>query len=130
MDNNTYDLPISKAELARLLNVSRTYVTLLTQGKRKPSPAMIDKLTKLGINANLKYMYQRMYGPLAQLAEQLTLNQQVPSSILGRLSSQLIPVHAFPYPDRSKINAVIIFCTTELYFETLTEFLVITLGRQ
>jgi len=90
MDNNTYDLPISKAELARLLNVSRTYVTLLTQGKKKPSPAMIDKLTKLGINANLKYMYQRMYGPLAQLAEQLTLNQQVPSSILGRLRNSSI----------------------------------------
>ena len=90
MDNNTSELPVSKAELARLLNVSRTYVTLLSQGKKKPGPAMVDRLAKLGLTADLKYMYQRTCGPLAQLAEQLTLNQQVPSSILGRLRNSSI----------------------------------------
>ena len=75
MDNNTSNFPISKAELARQLNVSRTYVTLLTQGKKKPSKEMVDRLAKLGLTANLTYMYQRTDGPLAQLVEHLTFNR-------------------------------------------------------
>ena len=35
---------MSKAELARHLGVSRTYVTLLAQGKRKLSKRLADKL--------------------------------------------------------------------------------------
>ena len=36
--------PINKAELARQLGVSRTHITLLTQGKRKLSDKLADKL--------------------------------------------------------------------------------------
>ena len=44
---------MSRAELARQLGVSRTYITLLAQGKRKPSQKIADKLTKLKLTANL-----------------------------------------------------------------------------
>ncbi len=47
------NLPISKAELARELGVSRTYVTLLTQGKRNPSKRIVDRLAQLQLTANL-----------------------------------------------------------------------------
>ena len=40
-------LPITKAELARQLEVSRTYVTLLTQGKRQPSQQLANKIKQL-----------------------------------------------------------------------------------
>ena len=43
----------SKAELTRQLGVSRTYITLLAQGKRKPSKRMVDRLAALGLTANL-----------------------------------------------------------------------------
>ena len=41
------DLPITKAELARELGVSRTYITLLSQGKRKPSQQLANKLRQI-----------------------------------------------------------------------------------
>jgi len=41
--NNT----ISRAELARQLGVSRTYVTLLIQGKRTPSQLVANKIKQL-----------------------------------------------------------------------------------
>ena len=44
---------ISKAELARQLGVSRTYITLLAQGKRKPSKGMVGRLAALGLTANI-----------------------------------------------------------------------------
>ncbi len=47
------NLPISKAELARELGVSRTYVTLLAQGKRNPSKRIVDRLTQLQLTANV-----------------------------------------------------------------------------
>ncbi len=47
------NLPISKAELARELGVSRTYVTLLTQGKRKPSKRIVDRLAQFKLTANV-----------------------------------------------------------------------------
>ena len=47
------NLPISKAELARELGVSRTYVTLLCQGKRNPSKRIVDRLAQLQLTANL-----------------------------------------------------------------------------
>ena len=68
-------LPITRAELARHLGVSRTYVTLLCQGKKKPSKEMADRLAKLGLTANLEYQYQRTDGPLTQLVEHTTFNQ-------------------------------------------------------
>ena len=44
---------ISKAQLARQLGVSRTYITLLAQGKRKPSKQMVGRLAALGLTANV-----------------------------------------------------------------------------
>ena len=71
------DLPISKAEIARQLGVSRTYVTLLAQSKRKPSKKIVDKLTQLKLtrNADVNLCNNAKCGPLAQLAEHLTFNQ-------------------------------------------------------
>ncbi len=77
-------LPISKAELAMELGVSRTYVTLLYQGKKKPSKKMADRLAKLGLTVNLcdnvGSHVGTQYGPLAQLVEHLTFNQGVVGS--------------------------------------------------
>ncbi len=42
-----YRKPISKAELARRLGVSRSHITLLTQGKRKLSKRLADKLADI-----------------------------------------------------------------------------------
>ncbi len=46
-------LTITKAELARRLGVSRTYVTLLTQGKRQPSQQLANKIKQLQLTAEL-----------------------------------------------------------------------------
>ena len=73
---------ISRAELARRLGVSRTYVTLLLNNQRTPSHQVANKIRQLLLAADVS---QRMHGPLAQLAEQLTLNQQVTGSIPVRL---------------------------------------------
>ena len=45
--------PMSKAELARRLGVSRTYVTLLTQGKRQPGQQLANKIKQLQLTAEL-----------------------------------------------------------------------------
>ena len=45
-------IPMSKAELARQLGVSRTYITLLSNGKRTPSQKIVDKLTHLQLTWN------------------------------------------------------------------------------
>ncbi len=66
------NLPISKAELARELGVSRTYVTLLTQGKRNPSKKIVDKLAQLQLTANLSAN--------TGTPEHLTFNQGVTGS--------------------------------------------------
>ena len=46
-------LPITRAELSRQLGVSRTYVTLLLQGKRQPSKRIVDRLAQLQLTANV-----------------------------------------------------------------------------
>jgi transcriptional regulator with XRE-family HTH domain len=73
------EIGMTKAEIARRLGVSRTYITYLTQGKKKISRGMADRLAKLGLTANLMQLTNPVpgihTGPLAQLAEQLTLNQ-------------------------------------------------------
>ena len=66
------ELSISKAELARQLGVSRTYITLLSKGKRKPSRKMVDKLTQLGLTVNLNFNTCTF--------EHLTFNQGVAGS--------------------------------------------------
>jgi transcriptional regulator with XRE-family HTH domain len=45
--------PISKAELARQLGISRTYVTLLIQGRRQPSSQLVGQLRQLQLVAQL-----------------------------------------------------------------------------
>jgi len=42
---------MNKSQLADLLGVSRTYVTLISQGKRQPSQAIVNKLNQLGVDA-------------------------------------------------------------------------------
>ncbi|MFC1972563.1 helix-turn-helix transcriptional regulator [Chloroflexota bacterium] len=72
-------LDITNAELARRLGVSRTYITLLTQGKKKPSREMVDRLAELGLTANLSALTDvcpgKYNGPLAQLPEHTTFNR-------------------------------------------------------
>ena len=47
------DKPISRAELARQLGISRTYVTLLIQGKRNPSQLIANKLKLLTLTMHI-----------------------------------------------------------------------------
>ena len=82
MDINT---SMTKAELARALGVSRTYVTMITNGRKKPSQRVLDRLTALGLTANLDVNADASGGSLAQLVEHLTFNQVVPGSSPGRL---------------------------------------------
>ena len=44
---NTHTHPLSKSEIARLLGISRTYVTLLAQGKRQPSQQLANRISQL-----------------------------------------------------------------------------------
>ena len=86
----TNTIGITKAELARRLGVSRTYITYLTQGKKKPSKEMADRLAKLRLTVDIGWLSTACpgtrSGPLAQLAEQLTLNQPVGGSSAPRLT--------------------------------------------
>ena len=43
---------MTKAELAKQLGVSRTYITLLAQGKRKLSQQLVDKLDSFNMTSN------------------------------------------------------------------------------
>ncbi|MFC1972637.1 transcriptional regulator, partial [Chloroflexota bacterium] len=85
-------LDITKAELARRLGVSRTYVTLLTQGKKKPSKEMADRLAKMGLTANLSAFTSACLGahngPLSPLAEHTTFNRGVTNSRLLRSTNE------------------------------------------
>ena len=73
-------IPMSKAELARQLDVSRTYVTLLAQGKRKPSKKIVDKLTQLKLTLNSSVN--------TCIFEHLTFNQGVTGSRPARPTKQ------------------------------------------
>jgi transcriptional regulator with XRE-family HTH domain len=46
------EMSISRAELARRLGVSRTYITLLAQGKRTPSQDFVDRFSQLAVGAS------------------------------------------------------------------------------
>ena len=70
--STTTPMKMNKAELARQLNVSRTYITLLANGKRKPSKNLVDKLTQLGLTQNCS-ANKRVF-------EHLTFNQGVTGS--------------------------------------------------
>jgi transcriptional regulator with XRE-family HTH domain len=41
---------MTKAQLARQLGVSRAYVTMLANGKRKPSQKIVNKIRELAVN--------------------------------------------------------------------------------
>ena len=41
---------MNKSQLAKKLGVSRTYITLLAQGKRQPSQQIVNKLSQLGVS--------------------------------------------------------------------------------
>ena len=43
---------ITKAEVARQLGISRAYVTMLVNGKRKPTKDIVNKLDTLGLTFN------------------------------------------------------------------------------
>lgn len=51
MDN--YKKTLSRAEVARIIGVSRTYITLLIQGKRQPSRQLISQLRQLAKTCEL-----------------------------------------------------------------------------
>jgi transcriptional regulator with XRE-family HTH domain len=72
---------ITRAELARQLGVSRTYVTLLCQGKRKPSKKLANMLAKLMLTYDLDVDLKAH--------EHLTFNQGVAGSIPARPTRNL-----------------------------------------
>ena len=69
---------ITKAELARQLGVSRAYVTMIANGKRKPSEDIVNKLNSLSFETN------QIVNKVE--ANSLTLNQQVTGSTPVRLT--------------------------------------------
>ena len=71
---------LTRAELARRLGVSRTYVTLMVQGKKNPSKEMADRLASMGLTANLSSNAIQINGALSPLTEHTTFNQGVTGS--------------------------------------------------
>ena len=55
---------MTKAELARKLGVSRAYVTMLSNGIRKPSHNIVNKLNELGLTVNKIESESRTFNPL------------------------------------------------------------------
>ncbi len=53
---------ITRAEMARRLGVSRTYITLLSQGKRKPSQQLVNKLREMMLTAKIPDEIMGMVG--------------------------------------------------------------------
>jgi len=69
---------IAKAELARQLGVSRAYITMIANGRRKPSQDIVNKLNSLSFETNQIVNKTE--------ANSLTLNQQVQGSSPWRLT--------------------------------------------
>jgi len=71
----------TKAQLARELGVSRSYITLISQGKKKPSPHMANKLTQLGLTVSLSELNEKPKNACTEhqtpQIEHLTFNQGV-----------------------------------------------------
>ncbi len=76
--------------LAKELGVSHSYLSQVRHGKRPASDKVVSRMVSSGqqgfIDTSIKNSYNIGHGPLAQLAEQLTLNQQVTGSIPVRLT--------------------------------------------
>ena len=58
---------ITKAELARQLGVSRAYITMLSNGKRKPSKNIVNKLETLGMTFNQGVAGSRPARPISNI---------------------------------------------------------------
>ena len=83
----------SLRQLARELGVSHSYLSQIIHGKRSASKKMVSKMVSNGKQLDFDtipdFSYNKSSGPLAQLAEQLTLNQPVGGSSPPRLISKL-----------------------------------------
>jgi transcriptional regulator with XRE-family HTH domain len=75
----------SRAELARELGVSRTYVTLLCQGKRQLTLKLVNKLAKLQLAHDLEVDMHKH--------EHTTFNQ----GVTGSNPVRPIQIHARPF---------------------------------
>ncbi len=83
----------SLRQLARELGVSASYLSQVKHGKRPASKKVLSKI-EASVKQNRPdlpgggvFVKLLAHGPLAQLAEQLTLNQQVTGSIPVRLTN-------------------------------------------
>ena len=82
-----YNKPMK--QLSKELRVSTSYLSQVKHGKRPASEKVLSKISEeikqsLPEDTNNDTLIER--GPLAQLAEQLTLNQQVEGSSPSRLT--------------------------------------------
>ena len=112
----------TKAELARALGVSRSYITLISQGKRKPSQEMANRLTQLGLTVSLSEFGHAtrsgMQGAELSKTEHLTFNQGVTGSRPVR------PTSNFPL-----FNTPCLFCFLFSFFYYYPMPLVHTIER-
>ena len=53
MDNQ--EKTLTRAEVARIIGVSRTYISLLIQGKRQPSQRLASKLRQLATKCDIPH---------------------------------------------------------------------------
>ena len=84
----------SLRQLARELGVSHSYLSQIKNGKRPPSQKVVSKFGWNGKQSEFdtptSNSYNSVRGPLAQLAEQLTLNQPVGGSSPPRLRLSIV----------------------------------------
>jgi len=60
MEDTILKPSLSKAQVAKQLGVSRTYITLLIQGKRQPSQQLANKMRQLQLTDKLPIEFSRM----------------------------------------------------------------------
>ena len=85
----------SLRQVARELGVSASYLSQVKHGKRLASHEVVSKMVGSGkqsvLDTNAPTRYNSSGGPLAQQAEQLTLNQPVTGSTPVRLTLNFLP---------------------------------------
>jgi transcriptional regulator with XRE-family HTH domain len=97
---NGYEILCTKAEMARQLGVSRTHITLLTQGKRKLSKRLADKLAdrldnmRIGKKADVPNALPVASNPLGGS-----------KAVFGRFDSYALP----PVPMNTSTHLAILF---------------------
>ena len=81
----------SLRQLARELGISHSYLSQIKHGKRPPSAKVVSKMVSNGkqllSNSNQNDRLTK-HGPLAQLAEQLTLNSKLKCQTVVLASKQ------------------------------------------